>query len=81
MVTTTQKLKPSGRVFKRENANPVLRKCFKSQLGYKIALFGRHGFDYIVTIQNNQNQGRSMIFDQRQQAENHYYQLTKMFVR
>lgn len=73
-------ISPSGRIYKQENANPTCRKSFTNMWGDKIAVMGRHGFEWTVVIERTYGPVKSVVFEQgRAQALAYYHKMCKEF--
>lgn len=66
----------TGRTFKQKNANPVCRRSITNRFGDTIALMGRHGFEWNVTIQRHEsNVIKSVKYNNRKEAIAYYRQM------
>lgn len=69
---------PSGRIFRRRNANPVLRKFRQCSSGKIVALLGRNRFDWEVSETYDNKHIKITCFEKGDLAKRYYRLVIKV---
>ena len=69
---------PSGRVFRRKNANPTLRKVIRCSSGKVVALLGRNKFDWEVSETYDNKHIKITCFEKGDLAKRYYRLVIKV---